>query len=300
LVLNKTGQPELVLNQDHMNQMAQMGVDPNAVVNGQGQGPPPGSPVAPDTTMHGQANGAPPGPMIPPGSDGAQLPDLFGSGRTKGFVPASASSSSTAGKSTISGFIKLGGDFVNGLIDQASSIASSAVGMGVDAIAPGAGGAASGAASAAIGLGANAAKRGVSYLADMGGILTDSILEQLTPFGEPRWLNTDASGFMPQWSPIAMDAIGGAISNGMAQQAMGPNSLSPDGVTNALGLGTLPQIPNAPGPAIPADAQAPDVQAPAPMPLTNIQNMTVANPDEMQRALAQRGRLTMMQYGNRP
>lgn len=144
---------------------------------------------------HGMSAGLPPGPV---GADGQPVTPGGGatptdSGRTEGYIPAGAGNASVAGTSFVSGLYNMGAEAINGLIDQAASAASSAVGVA----AFGTPGAAQGAA-AAIGLGTQAAKRGVSYGFQMLGIGTDALLEQLTPFGAPRWLSTDPTAFMPQ------------------------------------------------------------------------------------------------------
>jgi hypothetical protein len=156
-------------------------------------------------TQHGQGQGAAPGPVGPDGHPvdpqaQQQTPDV---GRTEGYIPAGAGSSGQAGTSFASGLYGMAASAINALIDQAASAASSAAGMGVNMIAPGAGGAASGAASAAIGLGTQAAKRGVDYGFQMAGIWTDALAEILLPFGVPRLFNTDVTGFMPQFTPVA-------------------------------------------------------------------------------------------------
>ncbi|WP_207760617.1 tape measure protein [Mycolicibacterium sphagni] len=131
-----------------------------------------------------------------------QQPDFLGelgkSFRTEGYIPAAAGNGSVAGTSFLSGIYGMGAEVINGIIDQAASAASSAASMGVNMVAPGAGGAAGAAAQFGIGMGANIAKRGVKYGAQMLGIGTDALIEQLTPFGAPRWLSTDPMGFMPQ------------------------------------------------------------------------------------------------------
>jgi hypothetical protein len=81
----------------------------------------------------------------------------------------------------------MGAEAINGLIDQAASMGGGMANM----FAPGAG--------AAIGIGAEVAKRGVQYGAEMAGIGIGAISEILLPFGAPRWLtDVDPTSFMPQ------------------------------------------------------------------------------------------------------
>jgi hypothetical protein len=184
LGVNTTGKDELVLNPDHLDQLAKQGVDPNTLLHGQGQGAFPGPP--PDLLQQVAAQ------------TGVKPDEAFSGARTGGYIPAAAGSTSVAGESFLSGIYGMGAQVINGLIDQAASAAAGAAGAAATVFAPGSGGAASGLASAAIGMGTQAAKRGVEYGAQMLGIGTDALLEQLTPFGAPRILTTDPTGFMPQ------------------------------------------------------------------------------------------------------
>lgn len=186
----------------------------------------------PNSTQHGQSQGAPVGPtpdelqqagaQIGPnqGQGDGQAPE---SGRTEGYIPAGAGSGSVAGTSFLSGIYNMGAEVINGVIDQAASAASTAASVGVTAVAPGAGGAAGAGVSAAIGLGTQAAKRGVQYGAQMLGIGTDAIIEQLTPFGAPRLLSTDPMSFVPQQQIMqaATTSIEKAFQNGQGPGASG-------------------------------------------------------------------------------
>lgn len=234
--------------------------------------------------------------------------------RTAGAMPAAAGNTSPVGGSTISSFIDMGGEFINGIIDQAASAAAtaaSAAAMGASsgAAGPVGGQAAGAAAGTAIGLGTDAAKRGVSFGFDLLGIGVDSILEQLTPFGQPRFLNQDVSGFVPQ------QAITGALGNlmsGGAEQAMGldPNTTQhgttgqPPGPIDSL-MGSLG--PQTPQPMI-GDSQsflntqlaAPEAAPPGQQPMFKVDNIYTTDAESVGRELSRRGRLAQMQYANRP
>lgn len=221
---------------------------------------------------HGMSAGAPPGPV---GSDGKPVDPASGaqpasSGRTEGYIPAGAGNTSVAGTSFMSGLYNMGAEAINGLIDQAASAASTAASVG----AMGTPGAGQGAAFA-IGLGANAAKRGVSYGAQMLGIGTDALIEQLTPFGAPRWLSTDPTAFMPQGlSPVATTT----------SEQMDPNQ--------------------APEPAAPpqANLQAPNPEDLQPAANTgiNVGSITGIDPDQVGNELLKVQRYNALQYQGRP
>lgn len=249
LGVNTTGQDELVLSPDHLQQLQQQGTDPN-------------------TLIHGNAQGAPPGPSPEQQKQieqyQAQVGDPFWAGRSQGYIPAAAGNTSKAGTSFLSGLYGMGAEVINGLIDQAASAASSAAGMAASVFAPGSGGAASGLASAAIGMGTQAAKRGVQYGAEMLGILTDSVIEQLTPFGAPRILTTDPTGFMPQ--QLLSGAMSKMIPGIMGQQAPGQPGQPPQAGQPGLpppgaehqGTGAAPGVPNTPQGPGPAPGPAAD------------------------------------------
>ena len=246
----------------------------------------------------------------------SQLQDM----RTAGAMPAAAGSSNKAGTSAVSGVINMGADFVNSIIDQAASAASSAasvaaMGASFGAAGPEGGAAAGAAAQTAIGLGTSAAKRGVKYGAQLLGIGADSLLEQLTPFGQPRWLNADYSGFVPQ------QAITGALGNlmsGGAQQAADPagSLLNPKTKEHGTMMGGAPGPidnlmgnidPASPNPMI-SDAnsflstQPLAAEAPAPNqpPMFKVDNIYTQDVDSLGRELNKQGRLAQMQYTNRP
>lgn len=122
--------------------------------------------------------------------------------RTKGFIPANAGNTGVAGTSSLAGFLNMGNDIVGGLIDTGASLAQTAVSAGLAAGTFGgslaAGPAAGAAASYGIQLGATQAKRLASYGFQMLSIGADALVEQLFPFGAPRWLGYDYTGFAPK------------------------------------------------------------------------------------------------------
>ena len=234
--------------------------------------------------------------------------------RTAGAMPAAAGNTAPVGGSTISSFIDMGGEFINGIIDQAASAAATAASGAAMAGSFGAAGpvggeAAGAAAGSAVGLGTDAAKRGISFGFDLLGIGVDSLLEQLTPFGQPRFLNQDVSGFVPQ------QQITGALGNlmgGGAEQAMGldPNTTQhgttgqPPGPIDSL-MGSLG--PQTPQPMI-GDSQsflntqlaAPEAAPPGQQPMFKVDNIYTTDAESVGRELSRRGRLAQMQYTNRP
>ena len=246
-----------------------------------------------------------------------QLQDM----RTAGAMPAAAGSTAEAGTSTLSKGIDIGGEVINGIIDQAASAAATAASaaatvgtMGAGAAAgPGAGAA----AAAAIGLGANAAKRGVTYGFDMLGIGADALLQQITPFGMPSWLSTDPSAFMPQ------QAITGALGNvmgGGAQKAaaqtqgtgVDPNTTE-HGTGNGLPPGPIDNLVGnvnmaAPPSPMVSDANsflstqlaAPDAPPPDQPPMFKVDNIYTTDAESVGRELSKRGQLAQMQYTGRP
>lgn len=236
----------------------------------------------------------------------SQLEDM----RTAGAIPAAAGSTAKAGDSAIAKGIGMGGEFINGLIDQAASAASQAASVAA-AVGTAGGGAAGGPGAAmasqfAISALSNSAKRGVKYGFEMAGIGADAILQQLTPFGMPRWLTQDYSGFMPQWD--TKGALGDLMTSGAAGGSVDPNTTQ-----HGMGQGAAPG-PSAMGPEplqpslfqnnsnsflstelAGAEAPAPDQQ-----PMFKIDNVYTQNVDEFGRELNKQGRLAAMQYANRP
>lgn len=245
LGVNTTGEDELVLNPDHLDDLAKQGVDPNTLIHGgaQGAAPGPGAAPPPDLLQQLAGQGQDQGGYKP--IDPATLGE-----RTGGYIPAAAGNTSVAGTSFLSGLYGMGAEVINGMIDQAASVASSAVGMAASAFAPGSGGAAAGAAQAGIGMATGAIKRGVEYGAQMLGIGTDALIEQLTPFGAPRLLTTDPTGFMPQ--QLLSGAIGkmmapGQGMPGMPGQPPAPGMAIPGMPADHQGTGAAPGVPNPPG-----------------------------------------------------
>lgn len=255
LVNNETGTDEFVLTGDQA----------APLLNGD-----------PNTVQHGLAAGAPPGPPADQikGGDGADLVSALSAGdRTQGYIPAGAGNSSVAGTSFLSGLYGMGAEVINGVIDQGAALASTAATAAIAAGTMGAGAAGAPAAGAAaqfaIGIGTQAAKRGVQYGAQMLGIGTDALLEQLSPFGMPRWLTTDVTGFMPQQG--IMQAATTSIEKAFQQGNQPPQGPGTDPVSGMPGQphgmpgqpGTSPLGPP-PGPPQP-DPGAPQ-QPPTPPP----------------------------------
>lgn len=252
-----------------------------------------------------QGHGKPPGPKGAPHQGHGRPPGPTATGRTEGYIPAAAGSTAVAGESALSGFLNMGAEVINGLIDQAASAASTAAAAGIAGGTMGvgaAGGSQAGAAAAdfAIGLGANAAKRGVSYGFQMGGILADSILEQLTPFGAPRLLTADYTGFVPNLDIMpalttsleeqeksaqeAMNTVDNTTIHGQAQGASpGPNEL--DEALDFISRATTP----------PAEPVAP----PDPV-MVQIDTINATDADDVGRQIAKRQKLAALQHQGRP
>lgn len=271
---NTTGQDEWVLTPEQLDELRRQGIDPA-------------------TVQHGQApSGFQPGPtpdqlaqLQPQGGDGASL---MGGSRTEGYIPAGAGSTAKAGESFLSGIYGMGAEVINGIIDQAASAASTAAGLAVAGGTMGAGAPAApfaaGAAQAAIGMGTQAAKRGVEYGAQMLGILTDSVIEQLTPFGAPRILTTDPTGFMPQQAIMqaATTSLEKAFQPQQPQQPEGPQQPDQLAANATNHINDLQPAPDA-----------------APQFNTTV-NATVKDVNELDRTLADRRMLDTMQYRGRP
>ncbi|QDF19747.1 tape measure protein [Mycobacterium phage LilSpotty] len=225
--------------------------------------PPPPIPGAP-----APSSGAPHGSAVTASPSGALMPALPAStanvdmaswrqqisggpvpGRTEGAIPAAAGHSGASGNSFLSGIYDMGAQAINGVIDQAASVASSAAGMALTAGTMGAaapaGPAAAGAAQAAIGMGTQAAKRGVQYGADLLGIWTDALIEQATPFGAPRWISTDPTAFMPTGlMEAATTSVEKAMQDIMRKDGSGNPAKPGDPVPGS-------SIPPLPGPQVP-------------------------------------------------
>lgn len=254
-------------------------------------------------------------------------------GRTEGAIPAGAGSTMESGTSGVAQMIAQGGEFVNGLIDQAASAAATAASAAATAGTMGAdGGAGGAAASMAIGLGADAAKRGVKYGFQMGGIGVDALMEQLTPFGMPRWLTQDYTGFVPQQQITGAlgelmsggaqkAAAGGAGPGGIGsaakampgtgEQPTGPisnlmGSLSPSVDPSTVQHGQASGAPpgavmnNSANSFLSTELQQPEVQAPGQQPMFKVDNIYTTDAHGVGEELSKRGRLAQMQYAGRP
>lgn len=219
LGVNTTGEDEWVLTPEQIEELKKQGIDPATMQHGM---------AAPAGLQPGLSPEKLAELTSPPGLTGGA--ELLGGSRTEGYIPAGAGSTAVAGESFMSGIYSMGAEVINGIIDQAASAASSAAGMALTAGTFGAGAAgapaASAATAAAIGMGTQAAKRGVEYGAQMLGILTDATIEQLTPFGAPRLLTTDPTGFMPQQA--LMEAATTSLEKAFQpQQPQGPEQPEP-------------------------------------------------------------------------
>lgn len=242
---------------------------------------------------HGMTAGAAPGPVgadgqpVTPGS-GATATD---SGRTEGYIPAGAGNASVAGTSFMSGIYNMGAEAINGLIDQAASAAATAASAAATAGSFGAGGQAAGPAAAfAIGMGANAAKRGVSYGAQMLGIGTDALVEQLTPFGAPRWLSTDPTAFMPQGlTSAATTSLEQMMQGGDQPQAAGQQPVEP----------VTPQAPAAPQANL-APQRPEDLHPAEGGGGITVGSITGIDPDQVGNELLKVQRYNALQYQGRP
>ncbi|MGB0972376.1 MAG: hypothetical protein ACPGVG_15665, partial [Mycobacterium sp.] len=214
--------------------------------------------------------------------------------RLAGFIPKAAKANTVAGTSNLSRIWMTGAEVVNGLIDQGASAASTAVSAAITGASFGAGAAGASQAGAAgaqfaIGLGTEAAKRGVSYWAQMGGIASDAIVEQMFPFGAP--------------SAIGFDSAQNSI-NGLIEQDK--KSKRPGGVYDSGGMlepgGVAVNMSKRPEPVLTQqqwDIMANTQPAQASHGI-NIENISVSDVDELSRSLSARQRLASMQYTGRP
>lgn len=168
--------------------------------------------------------------------------------RTMGYVPAAAEGNAggVAGTSSLAGLFDLGNQAVGGLIDTGASLAQMAVQAGMAAGTFGGSAAAGPAAGAAAGYGiqlaATQGKRLASYGFQMGAIAADALVEQLFPFGAPRWIGYDYTQFVPQLniSEIGTTTAEKAMQSQLqAQGAEGP----PTGLDAA---GMMSQLPGGP------------------------------------------------------
>lgn len=265
--VNNTGKPELVMTAEQQQQVANTtGVDPSSIVHGTGAGSAPGPQSGQDVIAAADQSG---------------LGDLL---RTEGFMPANASNTGVAGTSSLAGVLNMGNQIVGTVIDTGSSLLQTAV---TAAIMTGAatgsfGGAApaapiaAGAANYGIQMGTQALKRGVTWAYQMASIGADSLIEQLFPFGAPRWLSYDYTSLAPQlgiqqaltstiekqgtdviknaFNPQNAPAPGGGppAPVGVVQAASADAMAGPSGPVNPA---TMPGA--GPGPAAPAPFAAP-------------------------------------------
>ena len=211
--------------------------------------------------------------------------------RLAGFIPQAAKANTVPGTSNLSRIWMMGAEVANGIIDQAASAASTAASLAVAGGTMGVGAAGGSQAAAAgasflIGLGTEAAKRGISYGAQMGGILSDSIVEQLFPFGAPGLIGFDS----------ANNGINGLIDSKKKQGGVYDSGgiLEPGGV--AVNMSNRPESV--------LTQQQWDAMAQT-GPASNgygikIENVHVSDVDEMSRSLSARQRLAAMQYTGRP
>jgi len=262
MAVNATGKPELILTPEQIQALLNQGIDPN-------------------TVLHGQGQGAKPGPT-PEQLQQAQAPDAAGSGRTEGYIPAAAGSTGVAGTSMASSFLNLGSEAVQGAIQMGADLAKMAIsaaatagaGAGSFGGAAAAGPAAGAAAGIGIDIGSAIAKRGVSYGFQMAGIGIDALVEQLFPFGAPRWLGYDYTGFMPQLSitPTATTTAEKAFEAAAAQgqgttDALHQGAGAPPGPAPHPGTGAPPGPGQPGGPVqpgqMPGGPQQPPQQGPA-------------------------------------
>jgi len=233
MAINATGKPEMILTPEQLQALASQGIDPN-------------------TLLHGTGNGAAPGPtqqaidaLAAPG----QGSDV--GSRTEGYIPAAAGSTGVAGTSFAASLLNLGNEAVAAGIDAGAGAAKAAAAVGTFGAGAGAG--------AGIDIVAGLAKRGASYGFQMASIGVDALVEQLTPFGAPRWLGYDYTGFMPQLG--ITPALTTSLEQAVAQQGRGEGTAPPmpPGTEHML-PGAQPGVPVPPGPppgALPSSPGAP-------------------------------------------
>lgn len=168
--------------------------------------------------------------------------------RTMGYFPAAAAGNvgGVAGTSSLAGLFDLGNQAVGGLIDTGASLAQMAVQAGMAAGTFGGSAAAGPAAGAAAGYGiqlaATEGKRLASYGFQMGAIVGDALIEQLFPFGAPRWLGYDYTQFLPQ---LNISEIGTTtVEKAMQQQLQAAGVEGP--ATGLDTAGMMSQLPGGP------------------------------------------------------
>lgn len=183
--------------------------------------------------------------------------------RTGGFIPTAAGNTGVAGTSALSSIIGMGNEVVGGLIDTGASLLQTAAQAGITAGTMGAGAAAGPAAGAAasygIQLGASVAKRLSSYGFQLASIGADSLIAQLFPFGAPRWIGYDYTGFMPQ---LGVQQAALTTIEKMGNQAI-------QRYFNPQGQGVIPPL----NPQGPAATPLATPEAPGPQPLVPTQGL---------------------------
>jgi len=181
--------------------------------------------------------------------------------RSLGFIPASAGNTGVAGTSSLAGFIGMGNEVVGGLIDTGTNLAQMAVSAAITGAAAagtfGAAAPAAPAASAAAGYGiqllGNTAKRVSSYGFQLAGIGADALMEQMSPFGMPRWLGYDYGNFMPQIGiqEAALSTVEQMGSDAIKKHFAGPGQQPVIPADPTAGVNMTPSGPAA-GAAVPA------------------------------------------------
>jgi hypothetical protein len=161
----------------------------------------------------------------------------------------------------LAGFIGMGNEVVGGLIDTGTNLAQMAVSAAITGAAAagtfGAAAPAAPAASAAAGYGiqllGNTAKRLSSYGFQMAGIGADALMEQMSPFGMPRWLGYDYGNFMPQIGiqEAALSTVEQMGSDAIKKHFAGPGQQPVVPADPSAGVNMAPSGPSA-GAAVPA------------------------------------------------
>ena len=198
---------------------------------------------------------------------GAEVADQAGQGvgdaldamRTAGFVPAAAGQQTVAGTSFVAGMLNLGNEAVGGLIDAGAAAAQQAASMAAAAGTFGAGGAAGGAAAGiGIQMAANEAKRAATYGFQLASIGADALIEQMFPFGAPRWIGYDYTKFMPHINV-------GSIATTSVEKAMAAQQGKTLGPGQQPGGPVAPgQLPGMAGPGAPTPKFGEHTRVPAP------------------------------------
>lgn len=270
LVENATGENELVLNPEQQQSLTDQGIDPASLLHGSAAGAPPGPPNAAPASPEGQPNY---------GMDFV---------RSLGFVPASAGNTGVAGTSSLAGFIDMGASVVGGLIDTGVNLGNMAVSAAIGAAAAsGSFGSAAAAAPAAqmaasygLQLLGNQGKTIANYWFGLAGIGADALMEQLSPFGMPRWLGYDYTNFAPQLGiqQAALSTIekmgSDAIQRSFPQPGAAPTGAPMDSAAAPAAAMMPMPMPEAPPPSPEAGVNTapsgPSPSPPTPLPIPNM------------------------------